>query len=86
MLYVITDRCAETKDGACIDVCPVDAIAPANAGPERDKAPQLFINPDACIGCGLCEVECPVDAIRGADDLTGDDRRFIDLNAAWFSA
>jgi ferredoxin len=25
---------------------------------------QLYINPDECIDCGVCEPECPVDAIH----------------------
>lgn len=28
----------------------------------------LFINPDECIDCGVCEPECPVEAIKPADD------------------
>ena len=24
----------------------------------------LVINPDECIDCGVCEPECPIDAIR----------------------
>ena len=34
---------------------------------------QLFINPDDCIDCNLCEPECPVDAIepreRGSQEI-----------------
>jgi ferredoxin len=29
----------------------------------------LFINPDECIDCGVCEPECPAEAIQsGTDD------------------
>ena len=56
MPYIITEACKDTKDKACVDVCPVDCIY---EGPD-----QLFIHPDECIDCGVCEPECPVDAIK----------------------
>lgn len=56
MPYVITEACKDTKDRACVDVCPVDCIY---EGPE-----QLYIHPDECIDCGVCEPECPVEAIK----------------------
>jgi NAD-dependent dihydropyrimidine dehydrogenase PreA subunit len=43
MPYVITEACKDTKDRACVDVCPVDCIY---EGPE-----QLYIHPDECIDC-----------------------------------
>ncbi len=55
MPYIITEACKDTKDRACVDVCPVDCIY---EGPE-----QLYIHPDECIDCGACEPECPVNAI-----------------------
>jgi len=41
-------------DGACVEVCPVDAITI-----ENEKA---VINDD-CIACGACVAECPEEAI-----------------------
>ena len=40
----------------------------------------LAINPDECIDCGLCEPECPVDAIYAEDELPPDQIPFIELN------
>jgi NAD-dependent dihydropyrimidine dehydrogenase PreA subunit len=60
MPYVITEACKNTKDRACVDVCPVDCIY---EGPD-----QLFIHPDECIDCGACEPECPVTAIFPEED------------------
>jgi Fe-S-cluster-containing hydrogenase component 2 len=41
----------EVKDGACMDVCPVDCI--------YESIEQMFINPDECIDCGACVPACP---------------------------
>jgi hypothetical protein len=46
MPYVITEACKDTKDRACVDVCPVDCI--------YEGAEQLYIHPDECIDCGAC--------------------------------
>jgi len=52
--YVITDAC--TCCGACVSVCPVEAISEG-----EDK---YVIDPEACTDCGLCADECPFDAIE----------------------
>ena len=39
----------------CVEVCPVDCFY---EGPNM-----LVINPDECIDCGVCQPECPIDAI-----------------------
>ncbi len=41
--------------GACVDVCPVDAI-------KLEKV--AVIDADTCIDCGTCVDECPSDAIE----------------------
>jgi ferredoxin len=46
----------------CVSVCPVDCFY------EADNF--LAINPDECIDCGVCEPECPADAIFHENDLT----------------
>jgi ferredoxin len=40
----------------CVDVCPVDCFY---AGENM-----LVIYPDECIDCGVCEPECPAEAIK----------------------
>ena len=61
--YVITEAC--TRDGACVEVCPVACI---HTTPD---APQFYIDPDICIECEQCEVVCPVDAIYLDTSLAG---------------
>ena len=75
MPYVITEACINTKDKACVDVCPVDCIY---EGPD-----QLFIHPDECIDCGACEPECPVEAIFPEDALPDKWEPFVRVNYAY---
>jgi len=44
----------------------------------------LYIDPDTCVDCGACEVECPVDAIYYEDDLPPHLQRYRDINADYF--
>jgi len=39
----------------CVEVCPVDCF--------YEGENMLVINPAECIDCGVCEPECPADAI-----------------------
>lgn len=73
MTFVVTESCIKCKYTDCVEVCPVDCFY---EGPNF-----LVIHPDECIDCALCEPECPVDAIVSEDDLTDDQRQFIELNA-----
>lgn len=55
MTYAVTDKCIKCKFTDCVEVCPVDAF--------HEGENMLIINPSVCIDCGLCEPECPADAI-----------------------
>jgi len=44
----------------CVEVCPVDCF--------YEGENFLVIKPDECIDCGVCEPECPVDAIKPDTD------------------
>ena len=55
MTYIVTDACVRCKYMDCVEVCPVDCFY------EGENV--LVIHPDECIDCGVCEPECPVEAI-----------------------
>jgi ferredoxin len=55
MTYLVNDNCIKCKHMDCVEVCPVDCF--------YEGENMLVINPDECIDCGVCEPECPVDAI-----------------------
>ncbi len=78
MPYVITEPCIDTKDRACVDVCPVDCIY------EGDD--QLYIHPDECIDCGACEPECPVSAIYPEEDVPANMQPYITKNRDVFES
>ena len=73
MTYIIVSPCIDVKDGACVEVCPVDCF---HEGPNM-----LVIDPDECIDCTLCEPECPVEAIMSEDDVPEKLHEYIALNA-----
>ncbi|OYX86910.1 MAG: ferredoxin [Azorhizobium sp. 35-67-5] len=60
MAYVVTDGCIRCKYMDCVSVCPVDCFY---AGENM-----LVIHPDECIDCGVCEPECPAEAILSDTD------------------
>ena len=55
MTYVVTDDCIKCKYTDCVEVCPVDCF--------YEGENMLVINPSECIDCGVCEPECPAEAI-----------------------
>lgn len=79
MAYVIAAPCVDHMDRACLDACPVDAIATED-GVDRE----LFIDPDNCIDCGACETSCPNAAIFRADRLPDGWVDFAWTDMAWF--
>ncbi|MDR3075214.1 MAG: 4Fe-4S binding protein [Candidatus Methanoplasma sp.] len=52
MVKVIEAECVAC--GACVDVCPQDAITVDDVA---------VIDKDKCVDCGACIDECPSDAI-----------------------
>ena len=55
MTYIVNDKCINCKYTDCVEVCPVDCF--------YEGLNILVIHPDECIDCGVCEPECPAEAI-----------------------
>lgn len=70
MTFVVTDVCIMCKYTDCVEVCPVDCF--------YEGENMLVINPDECIDCGVCEPECPIDAIVPDSDPRSD--KWLEVN------
>jgi ferredoxin len=71
MTYIVNDNCIRCKFMDCVSVCPVDCF--------YEGENMLVIHPDECIDCGVCEPECPVDAIK--PDTEPGAEQWLKLNA-----
>src|SRR3546814_4692290 len=70
MTYVVTESCSKGKFQDCVEVCPVDCFYTGEN--------MLVSHPDECIDCGVCEPECPVEAI--VPDTDGGAEPWLELN------
>jgi len=70
MTYVVTDACIKCKYTDCVEVCPVDCF--------YEGENMLVINPNECIDCGVCEPECPAEAIL--PDTEDNLEKWLELN------
>ncbi len=73
MTYVVIEACIKCKLMDCIEVCPVDCF--------YEGENMLVIHPDECIDCGVCEPECPVEAI--IPDTESGLEKWLELNAKY---
>ena len=71
MTYLVNDNCIKCKHMDCVEVCPVDCF--------YEGENMLVIHPDERIDCGVCEPECPVDAIVQGEE----DNPWYELNNKW---
>jgi ferredoxin len=71
MTYIVMDACIRCKYMDCVEVCPVDCF--------YEGENMLVIHPDECIDCGVCEPECPVEAIK-PDTEDEPDAKWLKLN------
>ncbi len=70
MTYIVTESCIRCKLMDCIEVCPVDCF--------YEGENMLVIHSDECIDCGVCEPECPVEAI--VPDTEPNLEKWLELN------
>ena len=70
MPYVVNQKCIKCKYTDCVEVCPVDCF--------YEGENMLIIHPDECIDCGVCEPECPIEAI--IPDVEDGADKFIEMN------
>lgn len=70
MTYVVTEACIKCKYTDCVEVCPVDCF--------YEGENMLVIHPDECIDCGVCEPECPAEAI--IPDTEKDSDKWLEIN------
>ena len=70
MTYVVTESCIRCKFMDCVEVCPVDCF--------YEGENMLVIHPDECIDCGVCEPECPAEAILPDTEEVAE--KFLELN------
>lgn len=73
MTYVVVENCIKCKYQDCVEVCPVDCF--------YEGENFLVINPDECIDCGVCEPECPAEAIL--PDTEPNLESWIELNTKY---
>ena len=73
MTYVVTDNCIKCKYTDCVEVCPVDCFYVGDN--------MLVIHPDECIDCGVCEPECPAEAIK--PDTDSGLEKWVEINAEY---
>ena len=73
MTYIVNDKCIKCKLMDCVEVCPVDCF--------YEGKNMLVIKPDECIDCGVCEPECPIDAI--VPDTESGNEQWLELNTKY---
>jgi ferredoxin len=76
MTYVVIDNCIKCKYTDCVEVCPVDCF--------YEGENMLVIHPDECIDCGVCEPECPAEAIKPDTEPAMED--WVEFNRKWSEA
>ena len=73
MPYVVNQKCIKCKYTDCVEVCPVDCF--------YEGENMLVIHPDECIDCGVCEPECPIDAIVADTTYEKEDKnKWLEVN------
>ena len=77
MPHVVTDKCIKCKFTSCVPVCP--------SGCFKEGPNMLVIDPELCIDCSVCIIECPANAIKAEEDIENDQERvqWLSFNAKY---
>ena len=70
MTYIVNEKCIKCKLMDCVEVCPVDCF--------YEGENMLAIKPEECIDCGVCEPECPINAIE--PDTNEGTSKWVEIN------
>ena len=73
MTYIVDENCIKCKLMDCVEVCPVDCF--------YEGENMIVIHTDECIDCGVCEPECPVEAIH--PDTDDNMEKWVELNTKY---
>ena len=73
--------CVDCVDIGCVTVCPVDCIYEYKGDDAKTFPNMLYIDPEECIDCSVCEPECPFEAIFQDEAVPGVFKDDIALNA-----
>jgi Fe-S-cluster-containing hydrogenase component 2 len=65
-VQIVDARRALEAGSDCISICPTGALSV-----QRDQSglPELVLDPNACIGCGLCVLACPSGTVRMSNEF-----------------
>ncbi|CAK8163210.1 Ferredoxin [Candidatus Xenohaliotis californiensis] len=72
MSHIVLPKCIKCKYGDCVAVCPVDCF--------HEGKNSLAIDTEACIDCGVCVQECPINAIVQHDPANKNHNKWLAIN------
>ncbi len=73
---MVANACMHCSDPVCLLGCPTGAIYH-----DEGKKGEVVINPNTCIGCGICESNCPYNAIRMVEPRSKEGAFLVDQQA-----
>ena len=75
MTYIVNEKCVNCRFTDCVEVCPVDCFYIGEN--------TIVIHPDECIDCGVCEPECPANAIVADTNMNENLQYWLEFNTKY---